>query len=356
MYLEHRLHRRQRQRRGQRAAYYCQGLASSRHAQEPGDKTERRACNQQSRQPFESRKRRRNVNTDVFFQNGQLPEIPSQSVRVNGHVQGLLIVILRGLKPHLPERQSEADQQQNGSEGGQRQRQHSVEPAVCDTAPVPASIANRGFNRMLPLALATFASILLLVSLRLPLWQMRLEAPQYRDQEALHVAVHPNALRGDLRELSVLEKYIGVHIPPTLPQFKWLPGLLVAGAALGFVARLLRVTARGKALAVISSALAAALALAAVQAMFQIHDIGHKRDQKTALVGVKDFTPPFIGTNKIAQFTVSSRLGLGAWLIGGALALQFGAAWRSRQPQARASALKQSPKGDVARLAPTASR
>ena len=57
--------------------------------------------------------------------------------------------------------------------------------------------------------------------------------------------------------------------------------------------------------------------------MFQIHDIGHRRDQKTVLVGVKDFTPPFIGTNKIAQFAVSSRLGLGAWLIGGALALQL---------------------------------
>jgi hypothetical protein len=216
--------------------------------------------------------------------------------------------------------------------------------------------ANCWFSRLLPRALAALASVLLLASLRLPLWQMRLEAPQYQDQEALHVAVHPNALRGDIRELSVLEKYIGVHIPPTLPQFRWLPSLLIAGAVLGFAAGLLRIPARRRALTFISGALAAALALAAVQAMFQIHDIGHKRDQKTALVGVKDFTPPFIGTNKIAQFTVSSRLGLGAWLIGGALALQFGAGWCSRQPRARASVLKQSPMGDIARLAPTASR
>ena len=64
----------------------------------------------------------------------------------------------------------------------------------------------------------------------------------------------------------------------------------------------------------VSRALAVALALAAVQAMFQIHDIGHKGDQKTILVGVKDFTPPFIGTNKIAQFTVTLvwRLGAGS--------------------------------------------
>jgi hypothetical protein len=42
--------------------------------------------------------------------------------------------------------------------------------------------------------LTALASALLLVSLKLPLWQMRLEAPQYRDKEALHISVHPNAL------------------------------------------------------------------------------------------------------------------------------------------------------------------
>jgi copper chaperone NosL len=185
-------------------------------------------------------------------------------------------------------------------------------------------------SRLFPLVLAALASALLLVSLKLPLWQMRLEAPQYREQEALHIAVHPNALQGDLRELKVLDQYIGVHIPPTLPQFKWLPGLLMTGATLGLVAGFLGNRLRCRALALVSCALAAALAVAAFQAMGQIRTIGHQRDQKTVLVGVKDFTPPFLGTSKIAQFTVSSRFGLGAWLIGGALALQLGAAWLSR--------------------------
>ena len=66
-----------------------------------------------------------------------------------------------------------------------------------------------------------------------------MEAPQYRGKEALQIAVHPNALRGDIRELSVLDQYIGVHIPPTLPQFSWLPAALIAGAVLGLAARLL---------------------------------------------------------------------------------------------------------------------
>lgn len=198
-------------------------------------------------------------------------------------------------------------------------------------------------NNMFPLALTAVASALLLVSLKLPLWQMRLEAPQYREREALQIAVHPNALRGDLRELSVLDQYIGVHVPPTLPQFKWLPALLMAGASLGLVAGLLRNPLRSRALTLVSCALAAALTLAAIQAMGQIRDIGHKRDQKTVLAGVKDFTPPFLGSSKIAQFSVTSRFGLGAWLIGGALALQLGAAGLSRRSKPRTSSLKSAP-------------
>lgn len=175
--------------------------------------------------------------------------------------------------------------------------------------------------------LGALAAVLLLASLKLPLWQMRLEAPQYRAAEALHIAVHPNALRGDLRELRVLNQYIGVHVPPTLPQFQWLPIALNAGAVMALAASLVPLRARRLSLIVSVLALTVSLATAALQAKSQIYRIGHDRDQHTPLVGVQDFTPPFLGTTKIAQFEVSSRFGLGAWLIGSALALQSAAAW-----------------------------
>jgi hypothetical protein len=186
-------------------------------------------------------------------------------------------------------------------------------------------------RRLLPFVLATLASGLLFASLKFPLWQMRLEAPQYRDEEALQIAIHPDAMRGDLNELTVLNRYIGVHVPPALPQFKWLPGVLIAGAVLALVGGFVPGLARRWVLLGSGGALAAALLIAALQAKSQMHDIGHNRDQKRILVGVKDFTPPLLGTTKIAQFTVSSRFGAGAWLIGAALALQFGAAWLSQQ-------------------------
>jgi hypothetical protein len=225
----------------------------------------------------------------------------------------------------------------------------------------PAAVINRSqvakhaSARRVFFLLAALASALLLISLKLPLWQMRLEAPQYRDQEALRIAVHPNALRGDLRELTVLDQYIGVHVPPVLPQFQWLPGLLVTGATLGLLVGFLGNRFRSRAMTLLSCALALALGLAAIQAMAQIHDIGHKRDQKTVLAGIKDFTPPFLGTNKIAQFTVTSRLGLGAWLIGGALLLQLTAAWAAHHSKTRAHRLNNSAVDNESRLMPAVS-
>jgi hypothetical protein len=192
-------------------------------------------------------------------------------------------------------------------------------------------MSNQALKSSLPIVMAGLAELLLVVSLRLPLWHMRLEAPQYRDQEALKIAVFPNRYGGDMREISVLNQYIGVHVPRTLPQFGWLPVLLVGGGALGIASSLLSARFRRGALGLACGLIVAGVIAAAVQAKFQMHDIGHKRDHRTVLAGMHDFTPPFLGTSKIAQFTVTSGFGLGAWFIGAALALQLGAVLASRK-------------------------
>ncbi len=189
------------------------------------------------------------------------------------------------------------------------------------------------WKRIIGIASVVIAAGLLLASLAFPLWQMRMEAPQYRDEEALKIAVHPNALRGDLQELAVLNQYIGVHVPDKLPQFQWLPEALMAGAVLGMIAAFLPRIMRRRALIVVVVALISALGIAAVQAQIQMHQIGHDRDPHTAMLGVKNFTPPFLGSKKIAQFEVTSRFGIGAWLIGGALFLQLAAAGLSPKPK-----------------------
>src|SRR5215470_2435957 len=113
-----------------------------------------------------------------------------------------------------------------------------------------APMSNQVLKRSLPIMMAGLAALLLVTSLRLPLWHMRLEAPQYRDEEALKIAVFPNRYGGDMREISVLNQYIGVHVPRTLPQFDWLPVLLASGAGLGVAASLLSLRFRRSALIV----------------------------------------------------------------------------------------------------------
>jgi copper chaperone NosL len=194
---------------------------------------------------------------------------------------------------------------------------------------------NKPRRSLLALALAFLAAGCLAGATKFPLWHLRMEAPQYRDQEALRVNVFAGSMRGDLREISVLNQYIGVHIPATLPQSRWLPTALLVGAALGIFASLFPVKIRRVSLIIVSVSVAATVAFAVFQARGQMHDIGHKRDAHTKLARVQDFDPPFLGTAKIAQFTVSSWLGAGAYLIGAAIALQLGAAVSSRNAEAK---------------------
>jgi hypothetical protein len=188
-------------------------------------------------------------------------------------------------------------------------------------------------GKAIAIALTVAAGGLLLASLRLPVWQMRMEAPQYQDEEALEVTVYPNAMRGDLDEIKVLNSYIGVHIPERLPQTHWLPGVIISGAVAGVLGAFLPRRSRRKVLIAVPLCLGAALVVAAAQAQWQMHQIGTNRDEKTTLVGVKDFTTPLVGRVKVAQFTITSFLSWGSLAIAAALGLQLAVAWLSRTNQ-----------------------
>ncbi len=182
------------------------------------------------------------------------------------------------------------------------------------------------------LAVAAAAS-LFTASLRLPLWRLRMEAPQYQGNEALRVHVYPGFMRGDLREIGVLNHYIGVRIPEHLPQLRWLPVSLLAAAALGLVAFALPRTARPRALFAIAALLAVSVLVSAAMAQWQMHRIGHDRDPHAALKGVASFTPPILGRVKVANFEITTGLGSGALLVAAGILLQVGAGVLARRRQ-----------------------
>ncbi|MBU6398752.1 MAG: hypothetical protein KGS61_00405 [Verrucomicrobia bacterium] len=180
-------------------------------------------------------------------------------------------------------------------------------------------------------ALGIAAAGLLGVSLWLPLWHMKMEAPQYQGNEALRVRIYPHAMRGDLHEIRVLNQYVGVTIPDSLPQFHWLPTALGVAAVFSAFAGLLPVTVRRRSLVGTAVLLSLALVIAAGQAQWQMYDVGHHRNPHAPLQGVQNFTPPILGKVKVANFEIETGLGAGTGLIGAAIALQLTTAFVLRE-------------------------
>ncbi|MFQ5680013.1 MAG: hypothetical protein ACE5HP_11215, partial [Gemmatimonadota bacterium] len=63
----------------------------------------------------------------------------------------------------------------------------------------------------------------LLPSIFLPVWKITLHAPQYPD--GLNLMVYPHTVAGDLREVNLLNHYIGMHEIDAgeFPEFMFIP-------------------------------------------------------------------------------------------------------------------------------------
>jgi copper chaperone NosL len=178
------------------------------------------------------------------------------------------------------------------------------------------------------------AALLLTVSLFAPLWITRMEAPQYRGEEILEVRVSAGRVEGDIHEIDLLNQYVGVHLPLDTPELGaapwWLGGLLTLA-----LAGVLLASGRQRA---VTWVLLAAMLLTAVGGLgllqYRLWEMGHVRD-KSIFEGVPDFTPPVLGSKKIANFTVYMSLGIGGWAYALALVLVGLTAWSSSPLRAR---------------------
>lgn len=171
---------------------------------------------------------------------------------------------------------------------------------------------------------------MLVASLSLPIWNMRMEAPQYQGNEALKVSVYPGRMTGDLGEIANIQQYVGIRIPTTLPQLQWLPKIIVGAAVIGFIAAFLPMVVGRRALMATAAALCLAMVAAAGLAQWQMYKVGHERTH-SPLAGVPSFTAPVLGDLKFANFHIKSRLGWGSLLIGSAVLLQIAGARLSRK-------------------------
>ncbi len=166
--------------------------------------------------------------------------------------------------------------------------------------------------------LVVLAAVAALAALWMPVWTLSFQSNQYPDP--LELSIYSNHLEGgmhadrdDLKEVNVLNHYIGMHelARDNFPEFVWLP------FALGFFVLLaLRAAALGSLRDLVDL-----FVLYVYFAAYSMWSFGHRlftyghELASDAPIKVDPFMPPVFGRVKIANFWVESYPGLGAILL-----------------------------------------
>jgi copper chaperone NosL len=156
----------------------------------------------------------------------------------------------------------------------------------------------------------------------LPLWRVRLIAPQY--PEGLGMLIRVNGVEGikpnDLNSINNLNHYIGMKeiVPEAIPELKYMPWILGALIVSGLL-----VAALGKRLPLF--VFGGALGLLLVAGLYDYwrwgYDYGHNLDMSVAIIKIPGMTyqPPLIGSKKLLNFYATS------WPASGGIALTLAA-------------------------------
>lgn len=168
------------------------------------------------------------------------------------------------------------------------------------------------------------AALLLALLYVLPLWHVRLVAPQYPEGLGMHIHIASiqGATETDLTNINNLNHYIGMKriesdAIPELTVMPWLVGALVAGGLL--------VAAAGKRR--LLYAWTGGFALLGVVGLVDFwrweYDYGHNLDLEAAIIKIPgmSYQPPLMGSKQLLNFTATSWPASGGIAAGVAFAL-----------------------------------
>ena len=178
-------------------------------------------------------------------------------------------------------------------------------------------------NKLSRLLVGT-AALLLLALYVLPLWHVRLVAPQYPEGLGMHI--HINTVRGstdtDLQNINNLNHYIGMRRieADAIPELRTMPWIV--GALIGAGLLVAAVGKRGPLYAWLGG-FAVLGATGLVDFWRWEYEYGHDLDQATAIIKIPgmSYQPPLIGSKQLLNFTATSWPASGGWLAGLAFAL-----------------------------------
>ena len=192
---------------------------------------------------------------------------------------------------------------------------------------------------------ALIASLLVGASTQLPLWSMQMRAPQY--PKGLRVEAFGSGMVGDLRELNILNHYIGAMPLDPRPAFEtamypWAIGAVIVLCLLAPVHRWVR------RLAVIATASAPVVMMLDIQ--WRLYQFGHTMNPK-APIRLKPFTPLVVGPSTLGNFHTEAMVAAGALcLFAAAAVLVVGGRLSRRTPAPSAAPVRQALAATVAFL------
>ncbi len=165
---------------------------------------------------------------------------------------------------------------------------------------------------LLPSALLMLGALLLMISMFLPYWSMKMTAPQY--PKGLRVNVYVNHLEGDMREIDELNHYLGM---PELDKGGQLERSISFMAITVFGLLLIAgVFVHNQWAAIIALPVIAYPIVFVADLFYILYQYGHSIDPKSALGGaIKPFTPPLIGEGKVGQFGTIASFEIGFYLV-----------------------------------------
>lgn len=163
------------------------------------------------------------------------------------------------------------------------------------------------------------SAALVAISTPLPLWSMSMTAPQYR--HGLHLTAYGSGMHGDLREINIINHYIGMATIDPRPALEvaMFPigiGLVVALCLLAPFHRWLRRLA-------IVATVALPLGIL-VDLQWWLYTFGHSLNPH-APIRMPAFTPLILGVSRLGNFETTSMIASGVvCMIVAALVLVFG--------------------------------
>jgi copper chaperone NosL len=165
------------------------------------------------------------------------------------------------------------------------------------------------------------ASLGLALLFLLPLWHIRLKAPQYPEGLGLYIAIrhiegeHPQ----DLGSINNLNHYIGMKriTPEDIPELRYMPWLV-----LGLVGTGLAAAALGRRVPLyLWTGLLGTVALAGLADFYRwTYDYGHDLDPEAIIkIPGMSYQPPLLGTKQLLNFSATSWPASGGWILIAAL-------------------------------------